>query len=361
MRNKIINWMLGVNNKLLTIISFISGVISLLYFIPKVADFAKEVYPTLNNDISKNIFSAVLDIELFIKSFQLTVYIGIVVFILSCIIIIIKIIYKDEEIINEVIIAHSSMSEVQFIPETYNKYKVEEINLVDDMRDIDNNYDNIKYAINKQDKFIEEIKRNIDIKYDYGYMGIAHTPLIFRIGNQLGDEVSIKLFHKYRTGNNKKFKELNNDMHFKVLQIEYEILNRDSNELIVGLATTFPIKIDELNVLKPNNKNIIIFKSEELGFDVITSKNQIDEYVKFITDKVRDIVKDKNINKVHMVLSTSVSMTFALGRAISKHHDPKVIIYHFDQNNQRKYTWGIDIFKKYNDCLIITKDSSGIS
>ncbi|MGL5634043.1 MAG: SAVED domain-containing protein [Sarcina sp.] len=356
----------NISYKLIISSMTITSAITFMLLIPEITVALGEVLEKLNNDGVKNIISVCTDFNLLItevikidKLFIIFSTISIGIF--SIILLIIKCTFKNKELIEKVIIGHSSMSKMQFLADTESGYRVKEINLVDSMKDINMNYDKIKYAINTQDRFIEDFKHNIDSDYDYGYMGIAHTPLIFRVGSQIGDEITIKLFHKYRTGDNKKFKELNTEANFKAIQIENTDLNKNSNELIVGLATTFPIKLDELKVLKHDSKNVIIFKSEELGYDVITSAKQVEAYVKYIMDKIREIVKEKNIAKIHIVLATSVAMTFALGRAISRHHDPEIIIYHFDLKNSRKYTWGIDVFKEYNECLIITKDSNCVS
>ena len=49
-------------------------------------------------------------------------------------------------------------------------------------------------------------------------------------------------------------------------------------------------------------------------------------------------------------------MTFALGQAISLNNDANITIYHYDINNPRKYTWGIDLSKNYRDCLVVTNE-----
>lgn len=336
-----------------------TSVLTCILLIPEITVLLNETIKKLNNNTVKNTITLFTDFYMIINDvikINKWFIIAPMIFILflSIIILILKYIFKNKEFIDKVIIGHSSMSKVQFIANTYTDYKVEEINLVNEMEDIKSNYNKIKYAINKQDMFVEEFKHNINTYYDYGYMGIAHTPLIFRLAYQLGDEISIVLFHKYRTGDTKKFKELKSDKDFKNIQIYYENLNVNSNELIFGLSTTFPIKIDELKVLKSENKNIIIFQSEELGFDIINNKNQVESYVQTIMKKIREVVKSKNITKIHIVLSTSVAMTFALGRAISNTHDPEIIVYHFDQKDEKKYTWGIDLFKNFDNCLIIT-------
>lgn len=356
MYKKFIKLSLGIKKTWLIVITILSGVISVVYFIPKLAKSLQKIYPQLNNDTIKNGVSLITDIDILYKEFKWIVYIAIPIFICCLIIIIIRCVSKNKEIIDEVIIGHESMSKVQFNVKTDNEYKIEEINLIDDMKDISDNYEEIKFAVKKQDKLIEELKERIDNKHKYCYMGIAHTPLIVRMANQLGDENLITLFHKKRDCD--VFEKLNDEESYPKLLISKNIIDRSNDELIVGLATTFDIKYEELKVLNPDEKNILMFKSENLGFDVITSKKQVDDYVKYLLDNMREVVKDKNISKVHLVISSSVAMTFALGQALSDHYDPKIIIYHFDRKNQRKYTWGLELFKEYDKCLIVTSNDS---
>lgn len=356
MWNKLVRACLDINKKLLKIVTIVSGVITLIYIGPKLIESLNNTYKQLDNKFVKNIVSFVIDINTLTKGIECIQYIGIGLFIVCIIILAIRFKYKNKNTIEKIIICHSSMSNIQFKADIKNKYNVKDINLISDMEGIKNDYSKIKYAIKKQDNFVQEFKRNINLKYEYGYMGIAHTPLILRIGNQIGDEMGIVLFHKHRTGNTKVFKELSNDMQFKNISTLSIKINENSNELIVGVSTTFEIKYEELGILKPNDKNVIIFElnKKELGFDVVTSERQVEDYVQFIMRKVRNIVKDNNITKIHMVLSTSVAMTFALGQAISNNNDPDIIIYNYDINNTRKYTWGIDLFKDYEDCVVDT-------
>lgn len=356
MYKKLVKLILGIKKVSLILTTILSGATSAVYFIPKLAKSLQKIYPQLNNDTIKNWVSFITDIDILSKEFKWAIYITIPIFICCIIVIIIRYINRNKEFIDEVIIGHESMSPVQFNVKTDNEYKIEEINLIDDMHDISDNYEQIKFAVKKQDKLIEGFKEKIDNKHKYSYMGIAHTPLILRIGNQLGDENLITLFHKKR--NCDVFKKLSEEESYPKLSISKNITDRSSDELIVGLATTFEIKYEELKVLDPDEKNILMFKSESLGFDVITSKKQVDNYVKYLLDNVRKVVKDKNINKIHLVISSSVAMTFALGQALSEHYDPKIIIYHFDMKNPRKYPWGLELFNGYNKCLVVTSDES---
>lgn len=359
MYKKMIKLILSINNIWLMRVIILSGILSFISFISKIIKSLDKIYPKLNNDILKNVVSFIIDLNILHKEFKWLFYVAILIFVLCLISILVKCKYNNKEIIDKVIIGHSSMSEVAFNVDTDSEFQVKEISLIDDMKDTISDYDKIKYAINKQDGLVSEFKRNIDNNYEYGYMGIAHTPLILRMGNQIGDEIAVKLFHKSRADgeNTNVFKELNKDENFKNLKISTKILDKNSDELIVGLSTTFEIKYNELKVFNADNKNILIFSSEDLDFDVIRSTNQVKHYVKYIMKNVRKVVKDKNITKIHMVLSTSSVMTFALGQAISLNNDPNIIIYHYDINNPRKYPWGIDLSKNYKDCLVVTNES----
>lgn len=369
--NKIVRKIVCIPNKFINIPMGLSAGIALMFYIPKSTDYLKGASAKLDNDIVKGIITIFTDFNTLIEEAKvymninesIILYSMLGIFLVCIILTIIKLIYINKEIIDKVIIGHLSMSESQFMVETDDEYKIEYIDLIDDMKYTKDDYDKIKYAINKQDGLVKAFKRTIDNKHEYGYMGIAHTPLILRMGNQIGDEVGIDFFHKSRTEgeNTTEYTELNQDENFKNLKVATKILNKSSDELIVGLYTTYEIKYDELKVFNPDNKNILIFSSEDLGFDVIKSELQVKHYVQEMMKNVRKVVKDNNITKIHMVLSTSSVMTFALGQAISLNNDPNVTIYHYDINNQRKYTWGIDLSKDYRECLVITTESHTVA
>lgn len=372
--NKFVRNVVNIPNKFIIIPMTISAVVGLMLYIPKIKLYLEGVSQKLENEKVKGVITAFIDSNTLIKEAKtqlninerLILYIIGAVLLVTIFMMIIKVIYINKEVIDKIIIGHMSMSQSQFNVETDDEYRVEYIDLIEDMKDTKNDYEKITYAIKEQDESVEEFKESIvnshknksKYKYEYGYMGIAHTPLILRMGNQIGDEVGMKLFHKSRTEgeNTSIFAELSRNEDFKSLSISMKNLDKDSHELIVGLSTTFEIKYSELSVFNPDDKNIIIFNSEELGFDVIKSSFQVKHYVEYIMSNIRDIAKEKNISNIHMVLSTSSVMTFALGQAISLNNNPNVIIYHYDMNNPRKYTWGIDLSKDYRNCLVTTTE-----
>lgn len=253
------------------------------------------------------------------------------------------------------ILGHSTLGKSQFkLNEKYQetiKLTTDEIDLIEDVKKVGGNYDALKYTVSKQDDLIKSFKGKINNNDKYGYMGISHTPLILRAGYHIGDETKFVMFHKKR--NLDYYEELNDSESYIPIKIEQKNIKEGCNELIVAISTTFPIQDNQLFILQPENKSIIKFKTDELGFDVITSRKQAEEYISFILREVRQVVSDKGIVKIHMAISSSVAFTFALGQALSSNYDPEIIIYHFDTNNPKKYPWGVSLFTESMNCIIV--------
>lgn len=182
-----------------------------------------------------------------------------------------------------------------------------------------------------------------------GFYGIAHTPFIFRLGYRFGDQSNFKLYHKARS-NDSIFKEWSDQKGSFIIIPPIE-LNKNvvSDELIVEVSTTFEIKESEIADLKPANKHIVIFKGNILNFDAITSYVDAQNAREVILVTMRSLVKQYDIRKIHMVISSSAAFTFFLGMAYSKQHDPECIVYHYEMPH---YPWGLSIKLPTETCFV---------
>lgn len=270
-----------------------------------------------------------------------------------------RLMYKEK---NVIVLGHSTMGKVQFkFRESFmngRNIQTEELDLIDDFIGINGKYNNIHYIVKKQDEFLNGFVKKINQTDSYGYAGVAHSPLIARAGFRLGDESSYIIFHKKRDNGNEFFEELNEDTDYSNITIEKKEIKEYANELIVAISTTFPILDNSFNILRPDQNSVIKFTTAKQGFDMILSKNQVDSYIRTILSEVRQIVNENDIKKIHVIISSSVAFTFALGRSFSKHHDAEVIVYHYDKNTEGKYPWGISLFKDFSDCMVIPPNLS---
>lgn len=186
-----------------------------------------------------------------------------------------------------------------------------------------------------------------------GYYGIAHTPMIFRFGFKMGDSGrNVMLFHKLRHGE-VNFNELSDVPDGKGVYVFEKNKSIKSDELIVSIATSAQINEQNLVDLNPKNKHIVMFDALNYDVDYITSKVTI-QYIKdSILTYVRMRVKEYGIQKLHIVIASSVAFTFALGQSFSNQMDPQIVVYHYVNGT---YYWGICVNKDYNDpkCIEFT-------
>lgn len=184
-----------------------------------------------------------------------------------------------------------------------------------------------------------------------GFYGIAHIPFLFRIGYYLGDQSNIQIFHKSREYNSIFMEWASQRGGFKLQEPEELNFGVTSEELIVAISTSFEIKTNEIDCLDPHSKHILLFKGNTLNFDAITSYKDAEEARTRIMEKMRELVKAYDIQKIHLVIASSAAFTFFLGMAYSRQHDPECIVYHYERPN---YPWGISIKKTARRCIVRT-------
>lgn len=253
--------------------------------------------------------------------------------------------YKSAIHPRAIIINHSSFSNAQssYDPSIVSGYSAKEkdINLVNQMA-----RHNTVDAIRTQDSLIEEALNDCDKSTELFYYGIAHIPLIFRAGFQVGDEGKVRLLHKYRN-NQPFFKEISSDPDTCAVRLKYSTVGnvKTSREMLVVVATSLPVKNEDLAVFRGGDLCYELhFEMENksmYGFDSVDSYAAMNRLRKGILDKIRETATKKNIKRIHMVLATSSDFTFFLAQGFSKNHDPEVVVYHYDCNTTAKYPWGI--------------------
>lgn len=189
-------------------------------------------------------------------------------------------------------------------------------------------------------------------KFRCAYYGIAHTPLVFRVGFQFGNGKNIILLHRKRDGRDSKFEELSNDdnkLHINHIEKNDDIL---SFELVVSISTTTEINEQCLEIFDKDSKHIVMFSTNEHNYDVILSYKTVEYLCTDIINVVKNLVSKYNIKTIHVVISSSIAFTFALGQAFNNNQFPNVIVYHFEAG---EYQWGISMKEKPNKAFIPTK------
>lgn len=201
-------------------------------------------------------------------------------------------------------------------------------------------------AICKQDDFFKRLNAENWCSTVF-YYGVAHTPLVFRFGYQWGQSKTIRFLHRFRpTENEQTFNELPIYVEEKTSflrsdRFDVDNYNLHSKDLLVSLATTYAIKDTDLSSIDPSN-SMLRYKIEVdmLGYDFFNSYQKIHSYADRIVSDLREFVKEREIETIHIVISSSVPFTFYLAQQMNTNQFCKIIVYHYDHG---RYTWGIDI------------------
>lgn len=261
-----------------------------------------------------------------------------------------------------VIIKHMSLSNTL---SPYNKESFKEYSVIEKEIDLSICMEKkrIKEAIKTQDDKIKEIK-NTSKNKELMYYGVAHSPLIFRAGFQIGDERNVRLFHKKRNGKS-TFEELADNDEYRIKFDEATIIgNNDVKEVLVVIETSLKINRDSLRIFYEKDLNAILaigLENEHMyDFDNMDSYAVMQRMRKHILQYVRKYTQENNIERIHMVLSTSSAFTFYLAQAFSSNHDPEIIVYHYDSNSKEKYPWGISNIADAENAIVYLKKSQTI-
>lgn len=248
------------------------------------------------------------------------------------------------------IIAHSTMGhDLTVLDENLKKsFYIKYTNIEHMLPSQNAQTDEIIAALKFQDKAFNTI-RQINWRSNVFYYGVAHTPLIFRLGYQFGQTQRIRLLHRFRqTEDAQEFKELpeydNDKATFTNTDQRDELsCNTQRHELLVALATTYPIKDENLRTIDPDN-TMFVYKVQvedrAMDYDFFNSYYKLRSYADRFAEDIRKLVKEKNIETIHLVISSSVPFTFYLAQQMNTNQCPQIIVYQYEPG---KYTWGIDV------------------
>ena len=249
------------------------------------------------------------------------------------------------------LISHSTLGHDITIIEKglQNAFWFKRLNIKHDLPAHDASTLEIVSAIKQQDSILPVILKNC-WRSNVFYYGVAHTPLIFRLGYQIGQTRSIHFLHRFRpTEDTQEFKRLpENDNDKESFLVNSEVMREESNnccnQLLVSIASTYPIKQIDLLTIDPSNTMFRYdVQVDRMGYDFFSSHRKIHAYADRIVEDIRNIIKEHQIETIHLVISSSVPFTLYLGQQMNTQQFCKIIVYHYDSG---RYTWGINVKEK---------------
>jgi hypothetical protein len=224
-------------------------------------------------------------------------------------------------------------------------YDIKEIEIDQTMIYENGNLEYPEASLLYQKDILSKIKALTDNTSDFeiAYFGLAHIPLIWNLGTTIADKFYINYYEFDR--HSTTWKQLIETSTDNENLLSYETINNnnESNNAVIKIEISFDIQDAEIWQVVNHSKYFSTIKLNSIGLDKIKKLNQIETLTKRFRSEVDQIIKDSNIENIHIFYSGPASLSLALSRKISKRTDPNYIIYNYTRNTIPKYKWSVKI------------------
>lgn len=180
------------------------------------------------------------------------------------------------------------------------------------------------------------------------FTGMAPIPYTILAGTYLASG-NIRRYFEYKRSSSKYYElSKNSRKRYDVLNIQYPPAP-DSNATDVVVALSITRKIEQGDLIQFGGKDIIEIGLPSPEDNIITSMKQLDEYAGSVLKEIEDLKqKYPNLQTVHFVASIPSCVSIELGKLFAHNANrlPKIISYHYVNNEMPKYPFGIVITDK---------------
>lgn len=180
---------------------------------------------------------------------------------------------------------------------------------------------------------------------EIGYYGIAHIPLLFHIGGQVLTRFPLHFFEHDRF--TKKWYMLQGAEGFP--QIEFDglpdVATPRAGDVIVRISISYLVRPEAIKGIVTNPIASMHLSIDRPKRDVVTSRNQLEQYSMVFRDMLDEIQKKlPNSERIHIFYAGPVALAVCFGSQIRKPIDPKIIVYNYSStDNPPGYAWGLEV------------------
>lgn len=221
-------------------------------------------------------------------------------------------------------------------------------------------YENI--ALAQERKFNELVKPVLKQHPDshIAYFGLTPIPIAFHFGYLVGNthkSIIYQWHHQqqiwYAITNPPK-----PDYSFKILDIKLPLeVQKGGGEVTIRISTSFKIDPSSTFELVPNPANQFDIELENTSTDSLYCQENINSVVNSfqeVLDSYASKLSDRG--QIHLFISSSAGLPFALGTRINPNVYPFIQTYQFSKDKIPKYKEAILISKEVNDRVVLTDE-----
>jgi SMODS-associated and fused to various effectors sensor domain len=215
-------------------------------------------------------------------------------------------------------------------------------------------------ALEQQRKFKSDVEPLLKSNPNsiIAYFGFASVPASFHLGF-LFNGFNDFLIYQYHHENKSWYRELSNidDKSFKVLPIDFpNKIEKGKGDIFIRVSTSYRIEPQHTYEVVTNPTNEFDITLENLSPDAFSNQSQIHEIVKVFQEVLSACSNNlPDRDKIHLFLSTSAGIPFALGTKINPTIFPFVQTYQFAKDRTPKYKNAILVTSESDDAPLLTE------
>ena len=183
------------------------------------------------------------------------------------------------------------------------------------------------------------------------YFGIAHIPLLFHIGCQILTRIPLHLFeHNRITDQWDLLLQRGEDYPQVTLEGLPAVVIQKGGDVIVRISISYPVPLEDIEGIVTNPISSLPLSIDQPKRDVVTSKNQLEQYSAEFRDMLDGIhEKLPYAECVHVFYAGPVALAVNFGRQIRKTIQPRIIVYNYSsKDNPPGYAWGLEVTADVN-------------
>lgn len=192
-----------------------------------------------------------------------------------------------------------------------------------------------------------EFKHKSSSNYERAFTAIAPIPLLMYAGYNI-PKLGFSYFFEINNVHNENIMKLldipKKSTWTSMITSNNFTQSLEDTEVVVAVSTTR--RIDESDLIQFTNKKLQIkhIYIQNPSHEALVSIKQVNEYANFIKDEILKIKEIKpNIKVIHLVCASKPSLVFRIGQTIDDTQMPTIISYHYKQDDNFRYPWGIYI------------------
>ena len=194
--------------------------------------------------------------------------------------------------------------------------------------------------IELEKKQIRKFYNNLPNDKKISFLGIATIPSLVYAGFVVGENGKKIDYYHWNRNDSKAIKASAFGKPQPLVKDEEISPKKKSEDCVVCVSTSY--QIEKMHVFSQfKNSNIVYYKLNSLGIDIIKSRNEIVE----IANNVREIISNVKSKKaaVHLLLVCSAELCFAIGQRLNSPALPTIKVYNFDNKVADKWNWYIEL------------------